>query len=117
MPSVSVTIVNSSTNNSVAEENFNFQINEKEIIYDGLDRQGHKLPAGCLAGSCGTCRINVISGIENCETAGLVEQDTISHITKEYLEKHGANSLDGKNLRLACRTKVTGAVTIKTFKS
>lgn len=116
MPTVSVTIVNSGTNGSSGEEKINFEINEMEIIYDGLERQDYKLPAGCLAGSCGTCRVFITEGIENCAAARTIEQDTIDHIKKEYLEKHGANSLDGKEIRLSCRTKVKGPITIETFK-
>jgi ferredoxin len=117
MHTVSVTISKSENDEGQASENSQYELNDMEIIYDGLDRQGRKLPAGCLAGSCGTCRINVISGIENCTTASPVELDTLKHIEKEYKEKYGEDFLDGKHLRLACRTKITGAIHIEPFKS
>jgi ferredoxin len=117
MPTVSVTIVKSGSNGASSKDNSTFELNGSEIIYDGLDRQGHKLPAGCLAGSCGTCKVNIISGIENCHKAGSVEQDTVNHISKTYKEKNGANAMDGKNLRLACRAKITGPVTIEIFEA
>ncbi|MBT7610031.1 MAG: (2Fe-2S)-binding protein [Bacteriovoracaceae bacterium] len=113
---MSVSILNSRTNKPSSKENLAFELDESEIIYDGLDRQGLKLPAGCLAGSCGTCKINVISGIENCSSISSVEQDTIDHISADYKEKHGDNCLDNKNLRLACRAKVKGPISIETFK-
>lgn len=84
-----------------------YKVDLNQILYDELDRQGLQLPHGCLAGSCGSCRIHILKGIENLSPIGVVEADTIQHIQNEYPEKR---------IRLSCRAKVFGDVEIKPLK-
>jgi len=84
-----------------------FDVNEGEILYDSLYDRGHELPHGCLSGSCGACRVEVLSGSENLKPAGVIEQNTIESLKVE---------LKVENIRLSCRAKVTGDVTIRPIK-
>ncbi len=73
-------------------------------IFDSLENQGLQLPHGCLAGSCGACRIEVLEGAENLKAPSAVELDTINHIKK--------NLGTDRNIRLSCRAKIIGDITI-----
>jgi ferredoxin len=84
-----------------------FEIDEGEVLYDALYDRGEVLPHGCLSGSCGACKVQIISGFENLQVPGAVEQDTIKSLNSEF---------ELKDLRLACRAKVLGDVTIRIFK-
>ena len=98
MPTVSVKLVTG--------EEYQLNANENEIIYDACERQGLKLPHGCLAGSCGTCRCYILSGNENLSPPSAVEEDTLKHLTEKYAEKYGNGFLQGKTIRLSCRCKI-----------
>lgn len=91
------------TNENVDMKTQEFSVESNRAIYDELERQGLKLPHGCLAGSCGSCRIHVISGSENLTPMGAVEADTVAHIKGNY---------PGKTVRLSCRAKVLGDIEI-----
>lgn len=101
MPTVSV--ANDKLNN---KEDLKFEVNEGQILFDELERQDHILPHGCLAGSCGSCRIEIIEGAENLSPQGAVETDTINSIKGNH---------PGKTIRLSCRAKVLGNIKIKTL--
>lgn len=77
-----------------------FIVEENKILYNELSDKGLDLPHGCLAGSCGACKIEILSGAENLSTPSAVESDTLLHL--------GACN---KTIRLACRAKVLGDVT------
>lgn len=95
------------TNEKASSVPRDYKVNLSQILYDELDRQGLQLPHGCLAGSCGSCRIHVIKGIENLSPMGVVETDTVAHLQSEY---------PGKIVRLSCRAKVLGDVEITPLK-
>lgn len=102
---------------SIEDENMDFEIESGEVIFDGLDNHGYELPHGCLAGSCGACRIEVVSGQENLRPMGEVEKNTVEAIRQNYVRIHGAGALDGKTVRLACRARIEdGEVSIKPLK-
>lgn len=109
MPTVLVHLPGSSEspNEKGPSKPIEFQVNLNNILYDELDRQNLSLPHGCLAGSCGSCRIEVIKGIENLSPMGAVETDTVEHIKSAY---------PGKNVRLSCRAKILGDVEIRPLK-
>jgi ferredoxin len=88
------------------------EVAENSVIYDALSDQGVELPHGCLSGSCGACRINVVEGSRNLAPPGLIEANTVESIREEYVRTHGAEFLSDKSIRLACRAKVTGDVVI-----
>jgi len=83
------------------------EIAENTTIYDGLHDKGHDLPHGCLAGSCGSCRVEILEGMDNLAPPGAVELDTITSL------KSSLNLKDDFPLRLTCRAKIKGAVKIK----
>lgn len=105
MPTVLVNIKPKAENES--EKSQLYKVNLNQILYDELERQGLALPHGCLAGSCGSCRIHVDKGIENLSPMGVVETDTVDSIKSSY---------PGKNVRLSCRAKVLGDVEITPLK-
>ncbi len=93
---------------SLEEDNITstYEAEEDEIIYHALDRHGKKLPHGCLAGSCGSCRIIVLNGESNLKDPGYIETDTIRHLKESYQEKYGEDFLKNKTIRLSCRAKI-----------
>ena len=93
-----------------------FEVNEGRIIFDELDRQGLALPHGCLAGSCGSCRIEILQGAENLSEMGPVEKDTVAAIKKTYCETNRAELVVNKNIRLSCRAKIQGDIKICVLK-
>jgi len=105
MPTVLVNLKSSNENESNKSQLY--KVNLNQILYDELERQGLVLPHGCLAGSCGSCRIHVDKGIENLSPMGVVETDTVDSIK---------NSYPGKTVRLSCRAKVLGDVEITPLK-
>lgn len=69
-------------------------------LLEEVDATGVMIARGCMAGSCGVCRMEVISGIENFLPADVVEQDTI-------------DSFDtSKKWRLACCAQVCGDIEV-----
>lgn len=97
-------------------KNKSYEVKENEIIFFALHDQGEILPHGCLAGSCGSCRLEILKGKENLSPPGAMELNTIESIL-EHLEKtKGKNYIEGRTLRLACRARVLGDITIKPFR-
>lgn len=94
------------------EKEQKFEVTEGKILFDELERQGLILPHGCLAGSCGSCRIEILEGAENLSLPGAVEADTVEAIKNNYCEKNQSEVVANKNIRLSCRAKVLGDVKI-----
>ncbi len=90
-----------------------FHISENSILYNALADQGLDLPHGCLAGSCGACRMDVIKGIENLTPPSAIEQNTLEAIVTELTASEGSEKVAQMNIRLSCRAKVKGDVEIK----
>lgn len=86
-----------------------FTIEEGQSIFDALQDQGTTLPHGCLSGSCGSCRIQILEGKENMKKAGIIEQNTVDAITPEHSE------VEEGGIRMACRAKVLGDIKISTL--
>lgn len=101
---------------SILDKNLQKNLKENEIIYNGLEDQGVALQHGCLSGSCGACRIEIISGNENLAPPGVIEANTIEAICDDYKNRLGEGSIAGKTIRLSCRAKILGDITIKEFK-
>jgi ferredoxin len=69
-------------------------------VLESAELAGIKLPYGCRAGACGTCYMNVLSGIEHVPAPSPIELDTLTKLGKLG---------DG---RLMCRIKnLTGPIT------
>lgn len=91
------------------EKSAEFQELEVELeqtIYDECERQGVELPHGCLAGSCGSCRMDVLEGAELLKPASVIEQNTIDALKAEMIEKYGEEAISGKDIRLSCRARM-----------
>lgn len=101
---------------SISGTSKTFEIASEEVIYDALSDRGEELPHGCLSGSCGSCRIEVIEGAENLKAPGAVEQDTLKSLYSDFCKEHGPDVMSTKKIRLSCRAKVLGDVCIKPFK-
>jgi len=64
------------------------------------DVAGADITFGCRTGSCGTCRVHVVEGLEHCSEAGAEERDFLK-------------GLDAPpDQRLACQVCVHGDVAI-----
>jgi ferredoxin len=115
MPTVSLVQV-TENGELLPEEVLTFEVEEGAILWESLEAQDHKLPSGCLAGSCGSCRINVLEGSENLSKLSIIEKDTIDHLNESYLSTFGEEWVSSKNLRLSCRTRVNGDIKIHILK-
>ncbi len=88
------------------------KVPEGSVIFDALDDQDITLPHGCLSGSCGSCRVVILEGIENISAPSVVEADTISSL-KESLKSLIGDKIVSTDLRLTCRAKVlSGSIKI-----
>ena len=94
--------------NLSSESDKNFEVNNDKILFDELERQGHSLPHGCLSGSCGSCRVEIIEGAENLSPMSAVEADTVEMVKINY----GPN----QTIRLSCRAKILGNIKIRILK-
>lgn len=92
------------------------EVQTGKILFDELELQGLVLPHGCLAGSCGSCRIDVLDGAENLSPPGAVETDTVEAIKKNYCDSGRSHLVTNKDIRLSCRAKVLGDIKIAVLK-
>jgi ferredoxin len=104
MPTVSVFKL-SKGNENTNEKVFEGNIELGKPIFDELDSQGFKLPAGCLAGSCGSCAILILEGAELLKKAGTIESDTVSSLI-ESQKVTPPSKQEPWQYRLSCRAKV-----------
>jgi ferredoxin len=65
------------------------------------DASGADITFGCRTGSCGTCRVRIAEGLENCSEPGPEERDFLK----------GLNAPPDQ--RLACQVIVQGDVTVE----
>jgi ferredoxin len=101
MPTVSVII------NGVTEK---FTSQAEDTLFNICESSGLKLPHGCLAGSCGSCKVEIINGADQLKPASVIEQDTINSILKTNPE------WQQKTVRLSCRAKARGDVVFTPLK-
>jgi ferredoxin len=93
-----------------------FEVKEGEILYDALYDRGEELPHGCLAGSCGACRVEICSGKDHLQPPGVIEANTIEALKDEFTKTKGIHFVNQTVIRLSCRSKVIGDVLIKPIK-
>ena len=86
-----------------------FTIEKGDTLYEGLEKKGKILPHGCLAGSCGACKIIISENPHNLE-----EPDTIENNTLIAIYENNPH-IQGKVVRLSCRSRIKGSVTISHF--
>ena len=80
----------------------------KEAIRAGVQLYpGIHTVANCHGmGSCGTCRVLVTKGMENCSRRGLLESARMA-VSLAYIGNEA-------QMRLACQTRVNGDITVTT---
>lgn len=108
MPTVSVKNINDNEELD-AENEAEFTVSEEQILYDELESQDYKLPHGCLAGSCGSCRVWVIEGEDQLSPPSPIELNTLEAIKLTYAETRGEAYLQGRTIRLSCRARIKGS--------
>jgi len=86
-----------------------FNIEEGSILFEALEKQSYELPHGCLSGSCGACKVEILEGEEHLSQASFIEENTINSIKNNPLYSQ-------KKIRLSCRVKINGDCTIKEIK-
>lgn len=77
------------------------QVNVGASILAASGAVPNPIASGCSDSSCGTCRIDILEGAEHCSEAVARERAT--------LKENGFPT----NLRLACRTEIVSAGTVK----
>ncbi|MEZ5976960.1 MAG: 2Fe-2S iron-sulfur cluster-binding protein [Planctomycetota bacterium] len=78
-----------------------FDVPAGESLLDFCQANGVPIDFGCTVGSCGTCRVEVLSGMENLNPPSEDERETIEMCT------------DVENVRLTCQCSMTGDVTVR----
>jgi ferredoxin len=101
---------------SIADTSKTFDVNEGETLYNSLVDQGEDLPHGCLSGSCGACRIEIISGKENLLPPSFIELNTIEALREEFRQSKGDAYVNDCEIRLSCRAKVLGEIVFRPIK-
>lgn len=113
MPTVSVVKINSDGDQVLGPEQV-FEVEENRTIFDVAEDNKVELPHGCLAGSCGSCRIFILEGAENISPPSVIEENTIKNIAADYKSQNIASPFgDEKKIRLSCRAKINGQGNIK----
>ncbi|MFS1874900.1 2Fe-2S iron-sulfur cluster-binding protein [Enterovibrio norvegicus] len=70
-------------------------------LIDLEDSRDNEVPFGCRSAACGTCLIDVVTGMHNVSPKNEDEQDLLDTL-----------DLDGEKRRLACQCVIHGDVTI-----
>ena len=83
-----------------------FSLTGKQTIFNALRKQGEELPHGCLAGSCGACRVIITKGEEYLEEPGVMEAATLKGLAVNYERIFGKGSSEGLVMRLTCSTRL-----------
>jgi len=79
-----------------------FEVPSGKRLLEFCQSNGVPIDFGCTVGSCGTCRVEVLSGMANLSPITDDEQETIEMCT------------DTQNVRLTCQcTMLGGDVTVR----
>jgi ferredoxin len=88
---------------TVLPANASAEVEPGELLLEAGEKAGVEMEAGCFNCSCGTCVVEVVSGMEN-----------LSEPTPEELDVLDAWNKDPEKFRLTCCVKVEkGDVVIK----
>lgn len=87
------------------EDQTTVQVEANQILTDICDEHPTSLLFGCREASCGTCLMEVVSGMDN-----------ISPITSEEQELLDVLAPDNPHARLACQCVVIGDIRIRALK-
>jgi ferredoxin len=94
----------------INNEQKSLEVENESTIFDGCQQAGIELPHGCLAGSCGACKIEVLDGAENLKEPSVIEANTLESIRARFLELFPEKK--GITIRLGCRAKVLGPIEV-----
>lgn len=83
-------------------ENKAFSTPPNTKLCDLVDEKKAQLPFGCRMGSCGTCRVVILAGMENLNPRTKAEELLFSQLTSVH-----------PNERLGCQLTIFGDVTIQ----
>ena len=70
------------------------------LLVDIADASGADITFGCRSGSCGTCRVRMVRGLEHCSPMTAEERDFLAGLEVPA------------NERLACQVAVQGDIAI-----
>ena len=70
-------------------------------LQDVADAAGADITFGCRSGSCGTCRVRILSGLAHCSPMGREERDFLRGMETP------------EDQRLACQVEVLDDVTVE----
>jgi ferredoxin len=88
---------------TVLPANVSAEVPSGELLLDAGEKAGVEMEAGCFNCSCGTCAVEVVSGMENLEEPTAEELDVLDSWSK-----------DSEKYRLTCCVKITkGDVVIR----
>ncbi|MGW1747273.1 2Fe-2S iron-sulfur cluster-binding protein [Streptomyces sp. NPDC002092] len=88
---------------SVAPLGAELEVLDGEDLFTAAQRLGYRWPTVCGGkGTCRTCFVEVVEGVENCSPVGPLEREGIEALRRP---------VDGLT-RLACRLRVEGPVTV-----
>jgi len=88
---------------TVLPANLSAKVEPGELLLEAGEKAGVEMEAGCFNCSCGTCVVEVVSGMEN-----------LAEATAEELDVLDAWNKDPEKFRLTCCVRVEkGDVTIK----
>lgn len=71
------------------------------LLPDIADASGADITFGCRSGSCGTCRVRIVRGIEGCSSMTSEERDFLAGLDVSV------------DQRLACQVTVVGDIDIE----
>jgi ferredoxin len=111
MPTVSLVTLKTNTDDQF-DPSSTHEVESGRVLFEALEEQGATLPHGCLAGSCGSCRIEILEGQDQLSPLSAIETDTVTYLEQSYRERFGDDFLLGKTIRLSCRAKVLGDIKI-----
>ncbi len=81
------------------------EISQEKNIFQAFEEKQLSLPHGCLAGSCGSCAIEILEGEQYLSEPGTIEKNTIESIQKSHRPEFP--------IRLSCRAKARGPVVFR----
>ena len=88
---------------TVQPANVSAEVEPGELLLEAGEKAGVEMEAGCFNCSCGTCVVEVVSGMENLEEPTAEELDVLDSWNK-----------DPEKFRLTCCVRIkTGDVVIK----
>jgi len=88
---------------TILPANLSAEVEPGELLLDAGEKAGVEMEAGCFNCSCGTCSVEVVSGMENLEEPTPEELDVLDSWNK-----------DAEKFRLTCCVKIkNGDVVIR----